>query len=54
MNIKYYNTNQGFLPKNFLLIYTFEITLHIKFFQFLNENLFYKAQTEFDFSDCWF
>lgn len=41
--------NQGFLSKNchLWLTYTFEITLLIKVFQFFNENLFYKVQTEF-------
>lgn len=36
-----YNMDQEFLPKNyqFWLIYTFEITLPIKVFQFFNENL---------------
>lgn len=48
-----YNMNQGFLPKNchLWLIYTFDITLPIKDFQFINENLC-KSQKEFGFRGC--
>ena len=48
--------NQGVLPKNchLWLISTFEITLPTKAFQIFIEDLFYKTQTEFGFSDCQF
>lgn len=56
--------NQGVLPKSchlwlistffFFLISTFEITLPTKAFQIFIEDLFYKAQTGFGFTDCQF
>lgn len=48
--------NQGVLPKNchLWLISTFEITLPTKAFQIFIEDLFYKAQTGFGFTDCQF